>query len=87
MTPAPEIAAGLERFIRERFQVPPEDAGFSTKTHLWREGYVDSIGAAEVLAFLEGAFKVSIPMEIYFDETCTSIEGIAAFVSKLPPRG
>jgi methoxymalonate biosynthesis acyl carrier protein len=77
------VAASLEQFIREQFQVAPDDSQFSRQVHLWDSGYVDSIGVAEVIAFLEGTFRVTVPDEALFSPGFVNIEGIARIVCDL----
>lgn len=75
------IASTLEWFIRDRFKVPPQDQMFSRTVMLWDEGYVDSIGIAEVIAFLESTFEVTISNDVLFSQDFTNIDGIARLVA------
>jgi acyl carrier protein len=77
------VALDLERFIRERFQIADDEAGFSRKVNLWEEGYVDSLGVVEVIAFLEQRFRVDLPEEVVFSPDFTNIDDIARFVVSL----
>jgi acyl carrier protein len=81
-----EIAEGLEGFIRESFQVPDDDTLFSREVNLWEEGYVDSPGVIEVIAFLEDTYRVKIPQETLFLPEFTTIRGMSEAVSDLPSR-
>jgi acyl carrier protein len=78
-----EIADELETFLRESFQIPPDDAWFTRDVDLWEEGYVDSKGVVEVIAFLEETFGVTIPDEVLFAPEFTRVNGIAQLVAKL----
>ena len=77
------IAEELERFIRRQFQVAASDDQFARDVNLWEGGYVDSIGVAEVIAFLEDTFVVTIPTETLFDPDFVHIGGIARIVHEL----
>ena len=77
------IADDLERFLRESFQIPEGDAFFSRAVNLWEEGYVDSPGVLEVLAYLEGRWHVAIPQEALFKPEFTCVDGIARVVAAL----
>ena len=77
------IARDLESFIRERFEVEPDDDFFSTNLNLWNEGYVDSAGVVELIAHLEDTYSIEIPKPMLFDAKFTSVEGIAESVSRL----
>jgi acyl carrier protein len=72
-----ELAAELETFIRERFRVRDDDTFFSRTTNLWEEGYVDSAGVVEVLAFLEERIGARLPEDLLFEPDFASIEGMA----------
>jgi len=78
-----EIADKLEAFLRESFQIPADDAWFTRDVDLWEEGYVDSKGVVEVIAFLEESFGVTIPDEVLFAPEFTRVNGIAQLVAKL----
>ncbi len=80
---AETVARDLERFIRERFQIASDESGFSRRVNLWEEGYVDSMGVVEVIAFLEQQFRVNLPEEVVFSPEFTNIEDIARFVVSL----
>ena len=79
-----EVAArDLEQFIRERFQIAADESRFSRTVHLWEEGFVDSMGVVEVLAFLEQRFRVHLPEEVVFSPDFTNIDDISRFVVSL----
>jgi D-alanine--poly(phosphoribitol) ligase subunit 2 len=77
------VAAELERFLREAFQIPVDDEQFTRDVHLWEEGYVDSSGVVETIAFLEGRFGVQLPETVVFDPAFTHVDGIAGLVARL----
>lgn len=83
MVTAEEVEKELGAFIRDQFQVPAADAFFSHELNLWEEGYVDSPGVIEVIAFLEETYSVEIPQETLFLPEFTCIRGMAEAVSKL----
>jgi len=82
MTPE-AYAAVLETFIRKNFQVQDDDPYFDENVNLWEQGYVDSRGVVEVIAFLEDRFKVTIPDEMLFSPDFTSIAGISKLIAEL----
>lgn len=77
-----EIEDTVEEFIRGRFRVRPGDAHFSRDVNLWEEGYVDSAGVVEMIAFLEKTFAVTLPEEVLFDPDFTYIRGIARLIAR-----
>lgn len=77
------LADALEAFVRERFRVRTSDARFSREVNLWEEGYVDSAGVVEVVAFLEEWAGRRLPDELLFDPDFTTIVGMSRHVSAL----
>jgi acyl carrier protein len=71
------LASELEVFVRERFRVREDDVGFSRTTNLWEEGYVDSAGVVEVLAFLEEKIGARLPEDLLFEPAFATIDGMA----------
>ena len=77
MLDAAQLATDLEAFIRQRFRVRADDAGFTRTTNLWEEGYVDSAGVVEVLAFLEERVGARLPDDLLFEPEFATIDGMA----------
>jgi acyl carrier protein len=73
----------VEEFVRDRFRVRPDDDCFTRDVNLWEAGYVDSVGAVEMIAFLERTFAISLPEAVLFDPDFTHIRGIGRLVSQL----
>lgn len=73
-------SAALEAFIRENFHVVDSDPYFDRNVSLWEEGYVDSTGVVEVIAFLEETFNVTITEQILFSPDFTSIAGMSKLI-------
>ncbi len=80
---AGEVAQDLEAFVRERFQVEEDDDFFTLDVNLWEEGYVDSAGVVELIAYLEDGYAIQIPRSMLFDPGFTSVDGIAERVARL----
>jgi D-alanine--poly(phosphoribitol) ligase subunit 2 len=77
------IADALEQFIRDQFHVTDDDPDFSRQVHLYEYGYVDSIGATEVLNFVETTFGIKIPDALLFSEQAACIDGFAHITAGL----
>lgn len=77
------VAQEIAAFVRTRFEVSSDDDRFGPDVHLWRGGYVTSLGVAELIAFIEGRFAIMIPPETLFDERATTINGLASIVREL----
>jgi acyl carrier protein len=76
-------AGALEAFIRANFQVRDNDPCFNWNVNLWEEGYVDSTGLVEVIAFLEETFRITVPEGVLFSPDFTNIAGISKSIIRL----
>jgi acyl carrier protein len=82
-----EIAGAVEEFVRREFSISATDENFDYNVDLFEDGYVDSVGVTELLAFLEPTFEVEIPDDDLFSSEFSTIEGIARIVARhRPPR-
>jgi acyl carrier protein len=79
----PEVAARIEQFVRAQFSISPSDPGFGRAVDLFEGGYVDSVGLAELLAYIEEEFGVSVPDDDLLAEEFGTIEGMAETVCRL----
>lgn len=77
------VADELERFIRETFHVTADDDRFTRQVHLYQEGYVDSVGVVETIAYLERTWSIDIPPTAVFDPRFTHIDGMAEYLVEL----
>jgi D-alanine--poly(phosphoribitol) ligase subunit 2 len=77
------IAAQIEAFIRSQFEVDPNDNGFDQSVDLFELGYVDSVGFAELLAFLAEEFGIEVPEDDLLSDDFLRIDGMAKIVSRL----
>lgn len=77
------IADRIEAFVRTQFEVNPSDNGFDRSVDLFELGYIDSVGFAELLAFLDEEFGVAIPEHELLSEAFTHIDGMANIVQRL----
>ena len=78
-----EVAERLERFVREQFAIDAGDSRFGRSVDLFEGAYVDSVGLAEMLAFIEEEFGVTVPDEELLSEEFGTIDGMAAAVCRL----
>jgi methoxymalonate biosynthesis acyl carrier protein len=77
-----DVTRQVETFIRTRFRVRPDDANFTPEVNLWEEGYIDSTGAVEMIAFLEETYDIHLPEEVLFDPDFTHLSGISRLVTR-----
>jgi D-alanine--poly(phosphoribitol) ligase subunit 2 len=77
------VANRIEAFVRTQFEIDPNDDGFDHTVDLFELGYVDSVGFAELLAFIAEEFGVEVPEADLLSEDFLSIDGMARIVSRL----
>jgi methoxymalonate biosynthesis acyl carrier protein len=77
-----EIILDLRKYIQERFGVPEGDPDFHGNTDLFSYGYIDSLGAAELTAFIERRFGIAFTDADWVTFPLATMEEIATFVSK-----
>jgi acyl carrier protein len=78
-----EVAARTEEWVRGHFSVSARDPRFARDVDLFERGYVDSVGLAELLGFLQEEFSVDVPDEVLVSDEFATIEGIARVVCRL----
>jgi acyl carrier protein len=74
------VADEVERFIREVGRVADDDVDFTRQVHLFRSGYLDSLGAAQLIAHIEEEFQLELRDDELSDPAFESIDGISAIV-------
>jgi len=76
------IEHAIEAFVRERFEVSPEDSEFSRDLHLFDYGYVDSFGAVELTQFVESRFGIEVRDTDFVVHPLNTVAEIAEYVVK-----
>lgn len=74
-----EIKDTLRTYIMEQFDVEVDDPDFSDDVHLFDNGFVDSLGATEIVLFLEDTYDVEITQRditLYAMNTINEIAGV-----------
>lgn len=77
------VAGRIEAFVRTQFAITPSDTRFSRSALLFEHGYVDSVGAVELLAFIQDEFGVVVPDEELLSDAFSTIDGIATIIGRL----
>lgn len=78
-----EVAETIESFVRRQFSIDSTDPRFGRTVDLFENSYVDSVGLAELLGFIEEEFGVVVPDDDLLSEEFASIDGIARAVCRL----
>jgi acyl carrier protein len=81
-----DVAARIESFVRETFDVAPTDPNFGRELDLFESGYVDSVGLTELLAFIEDEFSIEVPEDELLSDEFVSIDGMAGVIARLRGR-
>ena len=77
----------IETFLRTRFNISPSDPGFGWKVDIFEQGYVDSVGVIELIAFLGQEFDVEVPEDDLLSDEFSTVVGIARIVRRLREEG
>ena len=75
------VADEVEQFIREVGQVADDDVDFTRQVQLFRSGYLDSLGAAQLIVHIEEEFQLQLSDDELSDPAFESIDGISAIVA------
>jgi acyl carrier protein len=78
-----DYGAEIEAFVRENFAVAAGDPNFGRDQNLFEAGYVDSIGLAELLAYIEEEFGTEVPEDDLVSDEFTTIDGMARVLGRL----
>lgn len=54
-----DVMERLEAFVKEHFEIG-DDPDFNLDVNLFDEGFVDSLGATEIVYFIEETFQIKI---------------------------
>ena len=78
-----ETVTKIFEFVREHFDIG-DDPDYTPDVHLFDEGFVDSLGAVEIIAFVEEEFGIKITQKDITLYPMNTVEEIAKVVeSKL----
>lgn len=72
----------LREYIIHQFDIEPDDPDFSDDVHLFDYGFVDSLGSAEIVLFIESKFNVVITQRDITLYPMNTINEIAAVIVK-----
>jgi acyl carrier protein len=78
-----EIEGRIEAFLRSKFRIAADDPGFHPTADLYEDGYVDSVGIVELVAFLQQEFQVDVPEHDMLSDDFSTVEGLARIVHSL----
>ena len=76
------INDAVATFIRENFLYARPDYALREDAPLLDDGIVDSMGAAELVAFLEERFEIAVPDDEITEDNFGTIAAITEFVGR-----
>ena len=74
-----ETVTKIFEFVREHFDIG-DDPDYTPDVHLFDEGFVDSLGAVEIIAFVEEEFGIKITQKDITLYPMNTVEEIAKVV-------
>ena len=77
---ADDVRSELRSYIVARFQIPADDPDFSDEIHLFDFGYIDSLGALELVTFVSQRFAVEVEPGDWEDHELDTIDSIVRLV-------
>lgn len=77
-----EIVKELEDHIRNRYEIDPDDEDFTTDVHLFDYGFIDSIGAAALIAHIEKKYGFEVTNQDLMLYPLNTINEIAAYIDQ-----
>ncbi len=77
------MAERVEAYVREHFAISPTDPRFGRDIDLFDGGYVDSLGVAEMLEFVESEWGVEVSDEELLSDEFATIDGMATTICRL----
>ena len=77
-----EIENSILDFLKDRFELPfGEDEELGYDTHLYDNGYIDSMDSLVLITFLEKTFKIAITTQELIDGSINTVNEMIEFVS------
>jgi acyl carrier protein len=76
-----ELRETILKFLEERFDLTlAEGTELTEDTHLYDEGYIDSLDSIVFLTFLERAFSITVTTQDLLDYPINTVNEIVSFV-------
>jgi methoxymalonate biosynthesis acyl carrier protein len=76
----------LEQHIRERYEIAADDDDFDVDVHLFDYGFIDSMGAAALIAHIEQTYSIQVTNQDLMLYPLNTVREIADFISKKTAR-
>lgn len=79
---ATNVKETLRNYILEHFEIEADDPDFGDDVHLFDYGFVDSLGATEIVLFLEETFHIQITQKDITLYSMNTIDEITEVVER-----
>jgi len=76
-----DVMAQIEAFVKDHFEIG-DDPDFSPDVNLFDEGFVDSLGATEIVLYIEDTFGIKISQKDIILYPMNTIREIAEVVER-----
>lgn len=76
-----DIKQNIKEYIIQKYNVKEEE--LDENTNLFEKGIIDSMGAFDLVTFLEQTFAVKFEEEHFFDQRFRFIQGIVAIITEI----
>lgn len=77
-----EIETIIDEYLREKLEITEDDDDYDVELNLFDAGYLDSLGAMDLIVFIEKRFAVEISQKDITLYPMNSIAEIAAVVAR-----
>lgn len=81
-----EITGRVRKYVVENFLYTRPDYAFADSDSLFAHGIIDSLGAAELIVFIQDQFGIDIGDDEVTEENLGSLAGIADFIVAKRPE-
>lgn len=75
-----DIVREVTDFLVTTFKIAPGDRVFTPNVNLFDEGYVDSTGLVDLIAFIETTYGMALERRHFSSAEFTTIHGIARMI-------
>ena len=77
-----KIEKEIYDFIKENFEIEDDDEDFTIDINIFDYGYVDSLGATEIILFLEDHFSIELTQKDLILYPMNTVSEIAAVIEE-----
>jgi acyl carrier protein len=72
----------VRRYVLENFMFTDDESALQDSESMLDKGIIDSVGALEIIQFLEESFKIKVKDDEMLPENLDSVDNVVAFVER-----